>query len=402
MDLFDFSAVVWLAGGLIVAWAVARLAARRGAAVAGFEAVVLGLIAGPYGQDVLNEAALAALSPAASFALGALGLGAGLRLRIDDFRARERGALRISVLVAVVTVAFVGTTAWALLEGTASASAVGAAVAVLTAAALLAAPRSVEAVIERHGSSGRLTGLVQAAARYSEVLGVVAFGLLLCVFHVGETSVAGGRPLVAVEWFALAVLAGVIVGLLFSWYLGRDAEEPLAVTLLGMVLFASGVATALNLSPLMVCLLVGAVVANTSPASDALSRAVRGIEGPMLAVVVFFAAGAWRVPPMAAWVLVTAYLGARAGARWVGGRLATMASSDEESTSLDGVSASLLGQGGLVVAIALNAWQVYDDALASTVLTCLLVGGFINEIPSRWLVRRALVDAGEVPLREAA
>ncbi len=397
MDLFDLGAIAALCGALAAAWLISRIAARRGIDVLGIEALVLGVAAGPYGQGVLTESVLADLGPAASFALGALGFGVGLRLRIDDFRARPGESLRITVVVSLITLLLVGGVMVALLDLLGTGADLASAAAVLTAAALLAAPGAVEKVAKDHGAAGKVTELIAAVAGYSQVLGVIAFGLILCGLHVGETSVAGGRPLVPIEWAVLAVVVGAAVGLLFAWFLGHDddADEALAVTLLGMLLFASGVAYSLNLSPLMVCLVVGAVVANISSAHESLRTAIATIERPLLAVVVFFAAGAWRVPPHAAWALVAAYIGARLLARWVGGRAAaTLCGADERPIARVGLS--LIGQGGLTVAIALNAWQVYDNSLTSTVLTCLLVAAVVNSLPSLRVVRNTLIDAGEL------
>ncbi len=403
MDLFDFGAIATLLMALGGAWLVARFAARHGVDVTGIEALVLGIAAGPYGQEVVTEAALADLNPAASFALGALGLGVGLRLRIDDFTQRPAESLRITVILALTTLTVVGIAVYALLllvvGGNNPDGVIAAAAAVLTAAALLAAPGAVERVAAHHNASGGVTDLLSHVARYSEVLGVVVFGLLLCVLHVGETSVAGGRPLVPMEWAVLAIVAGAVVGLLFAFFLGRadETSDALAVTILGMVLFASGIAYSLNLSPLMVCLVVGLVAANSSPAHAELREAMAAIERPLLAVVVFFAAVAWRVPPAAAWALVAAYIAARLAARWLGGHLAAYSCATATDRPITRVGLTLLGQGGLAVAIALNAWQVYNDALTSTVLTCLLVAALVNSLPSLRLIRNTLIDAGELP-----
>lgn len=403
MDLLHATTIGWLVLALGVSWGVGRLLTRRGFDVVGLEALALGLVLGPYGEQIMTAEVLAELSPALSFALGALGLSLGMRLRIDDLRARPTGALRVAVILALVTAVIVGVSLFALLDLWFPDAEVAPAALVLTAAALLATPTAIDRAVARHQASGPLTRLLREVASLSEVLGVLAFGLVLCVYHVGDASIGGGRPLVPMEWAAVGLGAGAVAGLLFGYSLGDGRTEPsedvLGITLLGMVLFTAGVAYSLNLSPLLLCLAMGAAATHATRAGDAIRSFVRPLEAPLIAVVVFFAASAWRMPDgWEPWALVVAYLAIRAVARVIGGRVAAMSlAPDDRDGPVARSGGALVGQGALVVAIAVNAWQVYDDALTTTVLTCLLLGGFLNEIPSQRAVRNALIDADEVP-----
>jgi hypothetical protein len=275
-----------------------------------------------------------------------------------------------------------------------------AATGVFTAAAVLAAPTVIDSIVERHSATGTVTSLIQNVAELSEVFGVLVFGIVVAAFHVGPTAIGGGRPLVPVEWVVLAIAIGVIVGLLFAWFLGTStaANEALTLSLFAMVLVAAGMATAFHFSPLLVCLVCGATVVNASPSSTALRKLAGHVWRPLLGIVIFFAACAWRAPPVVAWVVLPTYLIVRLGARWFGGGLAGLTTGEGRDRPARRVGLSLTAQGGLVVAMALNAWLVYQDALSSTVLSCLLVAGLINEMPGPWIVRNTLIDSGEISL----
>ena len=401
MELFDLGAVAVLLAALGGAWWIIRVAERRGVDLTGLEALAAGIAAGPYGLKVVTQQSLTDLGPAMSFAFGALGLMIGLRLSLDDIRERPKQSMRISVILCVVTGLVVWLGAQALLEWLFGVGDTGAAAAVLATAAVFSTPNTVDAVVRRHGASGPVTRLLRGVSELSEVIGIFAFGLVVCIFH-DPAAIADGRVLVAVEWAGIAIVLGVTVGLLFAWFLGPEPGPGLTVAILGMVLFQSGAAHALQLSPLMVGMVSGAVLANASPASKSLRETLQTLEKPLLGVVIFFAATAWRVPPVGAWMLVCGYVMLRLVGRWMGGGAAHYSCSRGElDPPVARLGISLLGQGGLVVAVALGAWQIFDDALSGTVLTCIVVGAFLNEMPSWWLVRNLLVDSAEVPLHEA-
>jgi Kef-type K+ transport system membrane component KefB len=404
MDTSVIAQFLPLLTGLLVAWLLARWLNRRGIDVTGLEAVVLGVLAGPHGQALITPSLLHDLSPALSFALGALGFLMGLQFRITTIQSRPKASLRIALVVAVVTALIVGSVCYGLvllLFGDAHLNVI---VGILTAAALLSAPSAVDQVVERKGASGAVTDLSRQAAVFSQVIGVFVFGIVLCVFHTDSGSFGDARPLVAVEWIVLAIGVGLVDGLLFAWFLGSrsDSEDTLTVTVVGMLLFASGVAFALKLSPLLICLVAGIAVANTSPAWAELQAGLKALERPMFTVILFVAAAAWTIPPVSVWVLVLGFIIARVLARHWGGAIAKMAVSEDETRPVERIGLSLIAQGGMVVAIAVNAWQVYPNAIAQTVLTCLLAAGLANELPGIWVVRNILEGVGEIPIEAPA
>ena len=135
MNISNIQAFVPLLLGLLVAWVVARWLSKRGIDITGLEAVVLGVLAGPYGQDLFTSQALTALGPLVSFALGILGLHVGLQLRLSKIQARPDASLRTAVIVALATAATVGSTCYVLLYLLFEITQLNAVVGILTAAA---------------------------------------------------------------------------------------------------------------------------------------------------------------------------------------------------------------------------------------------------------------------------
>ena len=405
MDLVDLQRVLLLLLALVAAWVAGRFLARRGVAATGVEALVLGLMLGPLGlfadaagnpvDGLLND-----LSPLMSFAIGAVGLSAGLQLRLESLRARPRESVRITNIVAIFTGVLVGGAMYAVLyvirdpEG----SLVEAA-AILAAASLLAAPRAVAIVRERDGAAGPVTNLLEHVAGYSQVYGIIVFGLATAMLHVGDATFAD-RALVPVEWAAVNVAAGIVIGLLFSWFLGglQQSADALAVTFFGMILFGAGLSLALNLSPLLTCLTIGATTVNTSPAHEAFAALAERMQGAAFVVLVFFTAAVWRWPAPLVWVLVPTFVVVRLAGRWIGAQVAALACPSRAERPIRSLGMPLLGMSTFAIAVALSTWQLHGSGsdVTHVVVTCLVVGGLVSELPGRRLARNVLIDAGEV------
>jgi NhaP-type Na+/H+ or K+/H+ antiporter len=114
--IVDIRPFLPLTVGLVAAWFVVRFLTRRNIDVTGLEAAVVGLLAGPYGQDLMTHELICSLEPMINFALGALGLGVGMRLRIDDIRSRPPDTLRITFIIGLTTIAVVGTIIYVVLS----------------------------------------------------------------------------------------------------------------------------------------------------------------------------------------------------------------------------------------------------------------------------------------------
>ena len=406
MDVLGSPAALWLLAGLGAAVLLRAALRWRGLEAPGLEAVVLGLataLALHDASEAVRAAARQALDPAVAFALGALGLGLGFRMDIPRLEARPARSLRIATIVTLTTGALVGGAMVLTLRLLGQDAAAWPALAVLVPAALLAAPAGIARARARLRAEGPTTELLFHVATFCEIGGVVAFGLAGCWAHVGETFIQG-RAVVAVEWLFASVIAGAVAGGLLAWFIGRGdpAEDVLPVSLIAVVLLASGAAYSLNVSPLFVGLVAGATAANASPQVAALRAAVESARSPLLLMVLFFAAAAWHPPAdwMVAALLLAVFVPARWVSRWLGGFAAALACPGDRSVRR--VGGALVSQGGLAVCVALNGWQAWSTPLTDAVLTCLLTAAVANAAVGHRLVQGTLIDAGDARLEAPA
>lgn len=337
-----------------------------------------------------------------SLSIGSLGLLYGLRVQVRELRQQPAEAFRLLFAEALATFVLVAAVFGAffyyvlplgsLREAATAALALGATASVST-------PTALAAVRQRFRATGPLPDLLEFAVRYDRVLGIVLFGLIFCIFHEGETR--GIRPLTITEWVAVNMGFGALLGVLFFLFLGREeSRSKLLVALIGIVVFASGVAYYLHLSPLFINLMLGIILGNTSRVREVLVEVLESIEKPVFVVVLVFAGAAWNLQAaVAAWPtafgLAALYLVVRAAGKRAGG-YATYVASDAPELLSSRLGNGLLAQGGVAVAMAVTFSQVYQHAYTNLVVTCVLVSVVVSEFFGPRLARDMLVDAEQV------
>ncbi|MEM4251833.1 MAG: hypothetical protein QW828_08375, partial [Candidatus Bathyarchaeia archaeon] len=228
---------------------------------------------------------------------------------------------------------------------------------------------------------------------------VAVFGLIFCLFNPRESQVT--RNFGFWEWLSIHLLLGAVLGAIFGMFLRKDlGQEKTLTVVIGMVIFSSGLAYYLQLSPILVNAVLGFVLINTCRQGEEVEQMLTSLERPLYIVLFFFAGVSWNFAQR--WwtfALFIPYLGLRRAGRGIGGVLASFGSLLDRRTP--GMGRALLAPGGLSVAIALNFDAVYGQTIfGPAVYTTLLLGIIISDILSYARTRSWLIDATDVRLRK--
>lgn len=404
---------------VIFSFAVSHLLTRYAArfvTLSGAEYILVGALIGPQlPTGLITHEALNKLQPLVSLLLGLVGFLIGMRARSTLHKPRAVFIGTVSALGVLVAVAaavlgladrclkvdeaasdFVLRTqlfqrgAYALDLHIPSQS-LWLAVS-LGAAASVASPHVVETTAKLLGSRGKIAHGLKVAATVGQVVAVTALGLVLAAAR--ATSSAHDLGMAVHEWSLTAAGVGVVCGLLFSLFIGRETDTTrIFLATLGAVTFASGIGVAVGLSPLFVNLLAGVTVSMTSPHAGTLLRELDRLQHPLFVLLMIFAGAMWSPAPALAWLLPLVYVVLRVLARRLfTGVAARFAAHVPQHASRLGNG--LLSQGTVAVAIAVNFAQRYPQ-LASVVLTTVLAGALISDLWSTRALRSLLLDAGE-------
>lgn len=383
---------------------------RRFGVVTGVEYIVLGALVGPV-LGFLDAATIAKFTPALVLGTGSLGLLTGLSLNFRRFEGRDFEAMRIALWVTLGTVLLVVVGPMLALYYTFGLKALAVwlpGLMCVGAVALVADTGPMAALRQFLHARGESAFVAKKVARLCSSLAVVGFGVLFCLFNPGslvlppqlaqQPWVESLQAMPMLMWLGIHVLIGGVMGLIFGMFLGRGYEgEKLLTVVVGMVIFTSGLAYYLRLSPIFVNFILGVVLINTNRSGEQIGVMLQSVERPLY-ITLFFFAGAALVPNVPWWVYgaVVPYLILRSLGRGLGGMIAVKTGVMEPK--VPPLGRVLLAPGGLAVAMILDYEQIYGATpQAEAVYAGLLVAIVLSEILSYTRTKSWLIDFTDVP-----
>ncbi len=369
--------------GYILAYLLFDRLRDRFGYVGGAEYVIIGFLLGPRVTGLLDARQVQDLTPIVSLALGWLGMLLGTYFRLPTLALIAGDHLRIAFAEALSTFGAALAALLALFHYLAGFAWPEAAVLAVTLAAVatLSSPAAVDAVVDRARSRHRILPVLQLSARIDALVAVVAFGLVLAVFHQGEVS-SGMRSPTATEWAVINLAVGVASGVLFHLFLGPRGhldQGRLFVALAGAIVVASGASYYLNFSPIYTNLVLGFILANSGNTHRDVTRLLLATERPVYLALLLFAGAAWSPGSVDLLFIAPVFVLVRLGSRWFGGRVAGHHVAPPRLRTA-GLARGLLAQGGIGVAIAVNYAQVQPDLHPRLVLTATLLSVLLFEM----------------------
>jgi len=369
----------------------------------GPEYILIGLMLGPAmpWPAAIEEATLISVAPVITLAIGWVGLIYGMQANLRDLIGLRSSAAQLALWEWMATATVVGGGTYALIVFALPAldGADAPFLALMLAASATVGSADVIALIRRRFlADGPLTSLLGASQRLGELMAIVTFGVLVCVYHQPiETGIGTIGP---GGWLLTTLLLGGGLGIMFRLFIGdeHDADKQF-LAILGIVVFASGAAFYLELSPLLVNLTLGVVLANMAPNADEILSTLERFHRPMVIMLLAFAGLLWNLSGPAAWILAGAYVVLRIAGKLIGGVGASVATQGAWSR---GIGIGMVGHGEVAVAMAISVGLLFKDRMvggesaAHVLMTAILMSVILNEIWSARFVRRQLIDVGEI------
>ena len=383
--------VAVVAAGYLAARLAAGALARRFLIVSGAEYLILGVLLGPRVSGLISANVIDSFGPFITLAIGWMGAVIGSEFHLKR-RLRFRGELyQVAFIEAVLVLAIVGGAMLAILthlldvpfvDAIAPAASLGAIAVTTSASGIALAARR---LARDRAARTPLLRQLQVTGGMDAAVGVLAFGIVLCIVHVPPPGDI--RPPTPTEWAVITMGIGVVGGILYHLFLGSERDpDRLFIALAAAITLASGTAAYARLSPLLPTMLIGAILANTARNRHEIGIVLHRVQHPLYLVLLIFAGAAWRVPGRL-WVLpIAAFILIRLLAKMWGARIATRLSGMSGALGSDW-GLALIGQGSLAAAIALN-YRIFDDSdLSNVVFTAALVSVLATDLLSARFVQ---------------
>ena len=261
------------------------------------------------------------------------------------------------------------------------------AVAVLAVTALCTAQASIALWTQHLSKQKRPLGLMlQFVSSVNDVIAIVLFGLLVGFYQPAQGGI--GLPLFPLQKFVVSLLLGALMGLLLLMlFRTRLGEVDKILIVMGLVLFGGGMAYLLGISPLLLHLVAGMILANLSLKSEETYRLLMRIERPLYLIFLMIAGAYLHIGSPLVFLLAVAYALIRALSQGVAGRVfLRRVFPDAENQPTRALGWGLTSQAGLGVALAVHfhLWIADPSSLPILNITfsVLLLAILLNELIS--------------------
>lgn len=354
--------------------------------------LIAGLIIGPYCLklvpinlvtqfELVSEMALAfiAFSIGSEFKLSYLKKVGMTPIVIAIFEA-----LTATILVSSVLIFFGFKTEIALLLG---------------AIASATAPAATIMVVRQYKAKGPVTEMLLSVVALDDAVALMAFGFAIAMVntlnHPGEISVVMSIVLPFVEIIA-SILLGFLIGVLFNIvlrYFKKDSNR-LIITA-GFIFLGAALATMLGLSPLLLCMSMGAMLINVSHSGGTILKLVDSVTAPIF--LMFFVVSGMELnitilPQIG--VIGIIYVLCRVIGKVIGAYIGAVIMK-ASTTVKNYIGFTLFPQAGVAIGLSLIAAQMLPE-YGQTIRGVILCATFIYELIGPAITKIALKRAGEI------
>lgn len=355
--------------------------------------IVAGLLIGPSFLNLIKSGEASQFDIINEVALAAIAFSIGSEFLLKDLKKTGMDVMIITVAEVIGAYVLVFLTTFLVFKQSLGFSLVIASMSAATA------PAGILMVIRELKANGPLVRTILPVVAIDDALGIMAFGISLSIAKittgVGKHSIFNiiATPLIEIGG---SLLLGAILGFLLSYIApkSKNRDEQLSITL-GFIILANGMANFFNVSALLTCMMMGAMLMNLMRSSHRVFNLVNEFT-PTIYLLFFTIAGASLDLKILATVgtLGVGYIVARAAGKILGATIgAKMVKAEEKVVKNLGIS--LLTQGGISIGLSIivaRELPQFSDSIISVILFSVLVFEIMGPI----LAKIGITKAGEV------
>ncbi len=353
--------------------------------------LLAGLILGPSVLGLLNEEFLSSASVISDAALGFIAFSIGNEFKISYFKRVGATPIIIAIFESLFAVVFVSSAL--MLAGFSAPFSL-----VLGSIAAATAPAATIMVIKQYKARGPVTEALLSVVAIDDATALIMYSIAVAI----ATAISGGnakaselilKPVIEIGG---ALVVGAILGFIFLLPLKAFKKDGNRLSLVIAFIFAGlGLSALCGFSSLLLCMAMGAIVANFSKDVSHILKLSDRITPPIF-MLFFVASGAelkLSVLPSIGLVGII-YVTVRVIGKIFGASLgATICKADKNIRKYLGPA--LVPQAGVAIGLSLTASAVVPQ-YATEIRTVILCGTLIYELIGPAIAKASLKKAGEI------
>lgn len=360
--------------------------------------LLAGLLLGPYFLpalgcpfSILSEHFISGIALISEVALGFIAFSVGNEFQISYFKKVGAAPLIIAALESLFAVVVVVIVLLLTRHGVAFSL-------VLGSIAAATAPAATVMVINQYKAKGPVTSTLLSVVAIDDATALILFSAATAAASsmTGRASNPLLQILIPIGQILAALLAGGILGVLLLIPMRYFHKRSNRLALIcGFLFIGIGIADLFSLSSLMLCMALGAVVANLSPEAGSILSVAESITPPVY-ILFFVASGAsLQVSVLkTAGVVGAIYIIGRSVGKLFGAWLGARAAHAPAKVGRY-LGPCLLPQAGVAIGLTLLAGRVVPE-YAPVIRAVVLAGTLIYEIVGPGITKFCLLRAGEI------
>lgn len=369
--------------------------------------IVIGVLIGQSGLQLLSVTVITALEPLSSVALSLIGFLIGAELKIGVIKKYGKqfvGILLFEAIVPFFVVALVVTAvSFALTRDFATSLSIGL---VLGAISSATAPAATTDVLKENRTRGPLTMTVLGIVAMDDAVALILYAVassLAAILLGGGAGLSLGAQLLALLY---EVGGSIIVGGLTGLALGQiirnlmSDEGRILSFSLGALFLCTGICTLLALDNILAAMSLGFAMVNFAPAKTRETFSLVEKFTPPIYVMFFVLVGAklniWNVNAFVA-VLAILYVLCRTLGKSVGARLGAALTKAPETVK-NYLPFCLLSQAGVAIGLSIAAGQDFAATIGPTIMLIITATTFVVQLVGPICVKYGITKAGECGL----
>lgn len=363
--------------------------------------LVAGVLIGPSVFQIIPDSLIGSMTLLVNVALGFIAFSIGGEFRISKIKKIGKSVIVITVFQALVTTALVDIGLLLLVPVLNIEPAVAIC---LGAIATATAPAATLMVVHQYNAKGRVTDILMPVVALDDAIGLMVFSISLAI---AKLTVSGsGVNLVSMlvdplKEIVLSLVVGAVIGIVLTFGLGFfHSRNNRLTSIICAVFLGTSISTIFHLSSLLLCMAIGAVMANFYNDSEKMVDLTEHWT-PAIFLLFFVISGAeldLKIIPTVGLLGVMylvfrsagKYFGARAGAAFVG----------ETPEVRKYLGVALLPQAGVAIGMSQLVVKAFENSdmpwIGNEIKAVVLCATLVYELVGPLLTKMVLTKAGEI------
>ena len=367
--------------------------------------LVGGLLIGPSILNIINAEMIEHMVIIPSVALGFIAFSIGNEMKLIYFKRVGSRPIVIAIFEALfaVLVTFVAIILYLYATNNLTLIEVRFAL-VLSAIAAATAPAATMMVVRQYKARGILTETLMSVVAIDDSVAIMLFGIFVAISNAlgpvsNQVSVIMQILKPFIEIFAslgIGFVAGVLLTLGTKWFTGRGNRISLVIM---FIFITVSLTDYISGSPLLACMMLGAVFANMSPKYEEVNGLVYFVTPPIF-IMFFVLSGAelklsvLETVGIIGIIYVLFRVVGKIFGSWFGSKI-----TKAEPVISKYLGFALIPQAGVAIGLSLVATQVLNPEMGSQIRAIILAATLIYELFGPVITKIALQKAGEIQVK---